>query len=58
MHFLATNSVGPVRYWFFLGSSLLCVSLTPSVGPATENGQIVFLGDKESDKWVSNFENA
>lgn len=26
--------------------------------PATENGQIVFLGDKESDEWVSNFEKA
>jgi hypothetical protein len=24
--------------------------------PATENGQIVLLGDKESDEWVSNFE--
>lgn len=58
MHFLATNSVAPVRYWFFLCSSLLCVSLTPSGGTATENGQIVFLGDKESDEWVSNFENA
>lgn len=56
MHFLATNSVAPVRYRFFLCSSLLCVSLTPSGGTATENGQIVFLGDKKRDKWVSNFE--
>ena len=30
----------------------------PICWPATENGQIVFLGDKESDEWVSNFENA
>ena len=27
-----------------------------SGGTATENGQIVFLGDRKSDKWVSNFE--
>ncbi|MEG4535036.1 hypothetical protein [Microcoleus sp. D2_18a_D3] len=28
-----------------------------SGGTATEKGQIVFLGDKKGDKWVSNFEN-